>query len=259
MSYALITGASKGIGKAIAEELAARKVNLLLVARGEALLKEVSADLCARHGVQADYLALDLSEPDSPAQLAALVAQKGYDVNILVNNAGYGLSGAFDSYTSKEHIDMMRVNMNVPVELSLLFIPQLKQYPQSYILNIVSSAAYQAVPGLSVYAASKAFMLNFSRGLRYELRKTNISVTAVSPGATATDFSNRARIGRKALKAAEKFNMTPKAVAKIAVDAMFAGKTETVTGLVNKLGAFLVWLLPKGLAEKTAAGLYDMD
>jgi len=259
MPYALITGASKGIGKAIAEELASRQVNLLLVARGEDLLREVSADLSARYGVQADHLAIDLSEPGSPAQLAAWVVQKGYQVNILVNNAGYGLSGAFDSYTSKEHIDMMRVNMNVPVELSMLFIPHLKQHPKSYILNIVSSAAYQAVPGLSVYAASKAFMLNFSRGLRYELRKTNISVTAVSPGATATDFSNRARIGRKALKAAEKLNMTPKAVAKIAVDAMFARKTEIVTGFINKVGAFLVWLLPKGLAEKTAAGLYEMD
>jgi short-subunit dehydrogenase len=260
MQYALITGASKGIGKAIAEELAAKKINLLLVARGEDLLREISAGLSAKCGIQADHLALDLSEPGSAEKLYSWVMQKGYQVNILVNNAGYGLSGLFESYTSKEYLDMMRVNMTVPLELSMLFIPHLKQQPQkSYIMNIVSSAAYQAVPGLSVYAASKAFVLNFTRGLRYELRKTNISVTAVSPGATDTAFSNRAKIGPKALKAAEKFNMTPKAVAEIAVAAMFAGKAETVTGFVNKLGAFLVWLLPKGLAEKTAAGLYDMD
>ncbi len=260
MLYALITGASKGIGEAIARELAAKKINLLLVARGESLLKEISAQLSAEHGIQADHIALDLSEPDAPAQLYSWVIEKGYQVNILVNNAGYGLSGPFDSYTSREHIDMMRVNMNVPVELSLLFIPHLKQAsPKSYILNIVSSAAYQAVPGLSVYAASKAFMLNFSRGLRYELRKSNISVTAVSPGATDTAFSNRAKIGAKALRAAEKFNMTPKTVAEIAVAAMFARKAETVTGFVNKLTVFLVWLLPKALTEKTAAGLYEMD
>ncbi len=259
MLYALITGASKGIGKAIAEELAARKVNLLLIARSDNLLKEITADLSTRFQIQADSLAIDLADPGSPALIATWLQEKKYKVNILVNNAGYGLSGAFDHYSAKEHSDMMRVNMQVPVELSALLIPQLKEHTKSYILNIASSAAYQAVPGLSVYAASKAFLLSFSRGLRYELRKTNISVTAVSPGATETDFSNRAQVGKKALKAAEKFNMTPQAVARIAVDAMFAAKTETVTGFVNKLGAFLVWVLPKGLTEKAAAGLYDMD
>lgn len=259
MEYALITGASKGIGKAIAEELAVRQVNLLLVARSEALLKQIATDLSGKYGVSTDYLAVDLADAGSPARITAWMEQKGYQVNILVNNAGYGLSGAFARYTAKEHSDMMRVNMQVPVELSALLIPTLKQQPKSYILNIVSSAAYQAVPGLSVYAASKAFLLHFSRGLRYELRKTTISVTAVSPGATDTDFSNRAQVGKKALRAAEKLNMTPKAVAKLAIDAMFAEKTETVTGFINKLGAFLVWLLPKRLTEKTAAGLYDMD
>jgi len=259
MSYALITGASKGIGKAIAEELAARQVNVLLVARSESLLKEISEDLAARYHIKANHLAIDLAETGSPALVAGWVAEKGYQVNILVNNAGYGLSGAFERYPPQEHLDMMLVNMSVPVELCSLFLTQLKQQPRSYILNIVSSAAYQAVPGLTVYAASKAFMLNFSRGLRYELRKTSVSVTAVSPGATDTDFVNRAHIGTKALKAAEKFNMTPKAVAKIAVDAMFKRKTETITGMINKIAAFLVWLLPKKLGEKTAAGLYDID
>jgi short-subunit dehydrogenase len=259
MSYALITGASKGIGKAIAEELAARQVNLLLVARSTALLQEVSADLSARYHIKTDHLAIDLADPAAPAAIVAWMAEKNYQVNILVNNAGYGLSGSFDRYPAAEHADMMRVNMQVPMELSHLLLTQLKQQAHSYILNIVSSAAYQAVPGLTVYAASKAFLLNFSRGLHYELRNTSVSVTAVSPGATDTDFGHRAQVGGKALKAAEKFNMTPREVAKLAVNAMYKGKTETVTGIINKLGAFLVWLLPKKLAEKTAAGLYDMD
>jgi short-subunit dehydrogenase len=259
MTYALITGASKGIGRAIAGELASRHINLLLLARTEPLLKEIAETLSAKFHIRADYLAIDLSDSGAAMRIAEWVAEKGYTVNILVNNAGYGLSGRFERYSVKEHSDMMRMNMYLPVELTHLFLTQLKQQPKSYILNIASSAAYQAVPGLSVYAASKAFMLNFSRGLRYELRKTSVSVTAVSPGATDTDFVNRAHIGPTALKAAKKFNMTPQAVAKIAVDAMFRRKTERITGFVNKLAAFLVWLLPKKLSEKMAAGLYDID
>jgi short-subunit dehydrogenase len=257
MPYALITGASKGIGRAIAEELASRNVDLLLVARSGALLKETADELTAKYNIQADHLAVDLSDPQAPVQIRAWIKEKGYAVNILVNNAGYGLSGGFEQYTADEYRAMMQVNMTTPVALTSLLIPELKQHSRSYILNIASAAAYQAVPGLTVYAASKSFLLSFSRGLTYELRRTNISVTLVSPGGTDTDFANRAKVGAKAVKAGEKLNMTPKAVAKLAVAAMFARKTEIVTGFVNKLGAFLVWLLPKKLAEKTAAGIYD--
>ncbi len=259
MSYALITGASKGIGKAIAEELASRKINLLLIARNELLLKDVAADLANRYQVDTDYLAIDLTLTDATAQIIEWIHQRNYQVHILVNNAGYGLSGPFESYSSQEHKDMMQVNMIAPVALCRQLLPRLKAQPQSYILNIASSAAYQAVPGLSVYAASKAFVLNFSRGLRFELRKSNISVTAVSPGSTDTDFAHRAKVGAKALKTAEKVNMSPQAVARLAVHAMFARKTELITGTINKLGAFFAWLLPKKLVEKASAGIYNLD
>jgi len=259
MTYALITGGSKGIGKAIAEELAARKINLLLVARTEALLHELSINLANRFVINTDYLAIDLSATDATAQIIAWVKEKGYEINILVNNAGYGLSGAFENYSAGEYRNMMQVNMHVPLQLCTHFIPELKKHGKSYILNIASSAAYQAVPGLTVYAATKSFLLSFSRGLRYELRKTTISVTVVSPGGTDTDFSNRAKIGAKAVKAGEKLNMRSEDVAKLAVNAMFARKTEIITGLVNKIGAALVWLLPKKLTEKAAATIYDLD
>ena len=259
MPYALITGASKGIGKAIATELAARKCNLLLVARSETLLKNLAEELSGKYSILADYLSIDLSDPNSPARIFNWTKEKGYDVNILANNAGYGLSGGFENHSAKDTKDMMQVNMNVPVALTTLYIPELKKQPKGYILNIASSAAYQAVPGLSLYAASKSFILSFSRGLQYELRKTNISVTVVSPGGTDTDFAQTANLGQKAIKAGEKLNMTPQAVAKLAVDAMFAGKTEIITGILNKIGAALVWLLPKKLTEKTAAGIYNID
>jgi len=257
MNYALITGASKGIGKAIAEELAARQFNVLLVARSENALKEIADRLIDKYQVKADYYALDLSENGAPEKIYQWCKDRNYIIEILVNNAGYGLSGSFEKYSPEENINMMELNMLVPVRLTQLFLPSLRNLPRAYILNIASTAAYQAVPGLSLYAATKAFLLRFSRGLRQELYKTKVSVTCISPGSTDTDFSKRAQIGIKGLKAAQKVNMTPEAVAAIAVKSMLAGKAEVITGAINKLGAFLVWLFPKVLIERTAMKIYQ--
>ena len=257
MAYALITGASKGIGLAIAGELARRKFDLLLVARSESLLAQVATQLASEHGVKTDFLAVDLAQAGAAQQVADWCNQKQYTLRMLVNNAGYGLSGPFEKHAMGEHTNMMAVNMTTLVELTYLSLPQLRQQSRAYILNIGSSAAYQAVPGLSLYAASKSFVLQFSRGLHQELRRSTVSVTCVCPGSTDTDFVNRAQIGNKGRKAAEKVNMTPTDVALQAVEATLAGKTELVTGLLNKAGKLMAWLLPKGLVEQTAGSIYD--
>lgn len=257
LNYALITGASKGIGKAIATELARQQYNVLLVARSEAELRQLASQLAKTHSIQADYLAVDLSVSGAAQQVFDWCQTRQYTVQTLVNNAGYGLSGPFEQHAVAEHENMMAVNMTALMQLCRLFLPGLKQQPKAYILNIASSAAYQAVPGLSLYAATKAFVLTFSRGLHQELRKTSVSVTAVSPGSTDTGFATRAQVGEKALKAAERVNMTPEAVAKLAVAGMLAGKTEVITGVINKLGAFAAWLLPKGFVERTAGKIYE--
>lgn len=257
MSYALITGASKGIGKAIAQILAAKGYSLLLVARSEDLLQKVKEEIEAKAKVEVRYLALDLSAPTSPQQVFDWCVQNNLSVSVLVNNAGYGLSGAFESYPLEQHLNMLQVNCLTLVQLTHLFLPQLKLETQGYVLNIASSAAYQAVPYLSLYAASKSFVLQFSRGLHFELRKSNVSVTCISPGATDTDFVTRAKIGDKGLKAADKVNMTPEQVAKIAVDSLFQKKTEVITGALNKAVGFFTWLLPKKFIEGTAAKLYE--
>jgi short-subunit dehydrogenase len=259
MSYALITGASKGIGRAIAENLAKRNINLLLVARSEGLLKEIAEELAVTYNIQAHYLAVDLSLSAASQHITNWVSENNFAVNILVNNAGYGLSGSFTKYSYQQHIDMMQVNMTVPVQLTYLLLPILQKQPASYILNIASSAAYQAVPGLSLYAATKSFVLSFSRGLKYELRNTNVSVTVACPGATDTEFAHRADVTTaKAKKLAEQFNMQPSVVAELAINAMFAKKSEVVTGFVNKLNLFLTWLLPKKILEKAAADIYGL-
>ena len=257
MSYALITGASKGIGKAIAFVLAARGYHLILVARSNDLLQQVKEDINRNYPVQVQLLPVDLSTPGAAQAVFDWTAQQGVPVSILVNNAGYGLSGRFDSHPLEQHLDMLQVNCTALISLTYLFLPQLKQQNEAHILNIASSAAYQAVPYMSLYAASKALVLRFSRGLRYELRKTTVNVTCISPGSTDTDFVNRAKIGEKARKTAEKVNMTPEQVAAAAVAAMFSRKAEVITGVINKLGGILAWLLPKKLVEGSTARIYE--
>src|SRR5258705_5507775 len=213
MATALITGATKGIGKAIAEELAKRKTDVLLIARTEPLLKEIAHFLHSSHGINADYLAIDLTKEGAAKKIYDWCIEKKYNISILINNAGYGLSGHFEKTSLEQHLDVMRVNMNAIVELCFYFLPVLRQHEKAYILNIASQASFQAVPGLNIYAASKAFLQSFSRGLGYELRNTNVSVTVACPGSTDTDFANRAKVGLKALKAAKTFNMSPGKVA----------------------------------------------
>jgi short-subunit dehydrogenase len=257
MEYALITGASKGIGKAISTDLAARGFNVLLVARSEELLQQEAARISALYPVKADWLALDLSTAEAAQNVYDWCRAKGYIVQALVNNAGYGLSGPFEKYSPEQYANMMTLNMSTLVSLTRLFLPDLRNQSRSYILNIASSAAYQAVPGLSIYAATKAFVLMFSRALRQELHKTSVSVTCVCPGATDTDFPNRAQVGPKGLKAAGKVNMSPETVATLATRAMLSRKAEVITGFVNKVGATLAWLLPKNLVERTAGKIYE--
>jgi len=256
MTYALITGASKGIGKAMAYNLAEKKINLLLIARSSDLLSEIGDDLNKKYGIETKYLSVDLAEENAAEIIFDWVNKNNSIIHILINNAGYGLSGKFQKYSANEYADMLNVNITTLVKLTSLFLPMLRQQPKSYILNIASTAAYQAVPYLSCYAASKSFVVSFSRALHYELRKTKVSVTCVSPGGTKTDFEVRADISAQARKTGKKLNMEAEDVATIAIKAMFRNKREKITGGINSLGAFLVWLLPKRLAEKVAADLY---
>lgn len=255
--YAVITGASKGIGKSIAIELAKRQYNLVLVARSENLLNEVKKEIKSSYKVEVEILDLDLSENGSASKLLAFCETKNLKVSVLVNNAGYGLSGKIDKHAIEANSNMIQLNVLSLTQITQTFLPILEKNAPAYILNVASTASYQAIPGLAIYSATKAYVLSFSRALYHELKSRNISVTALSPGPTATDFSDRAQIGEKGLKAAEKVNMTAEEVAKIGVDALFDKKPEVVTGILNKIGAVGAGLLPKFLAEKIAGSIYE--
>ena len=255
--YALITGASRGIGRALALALAARGYDLLLVARSADQLADLAAEIAARHQRQAKILALDLTAPPAAATVATWAAAQTQELAVLVNNAGYGLWGRFEELGLADQQNMLQLNMLLPVALTHALLPQLRQQARAYVLNVASTAAYQAVPALTLYAASKSFLLSFSRGLRFELKGSPVSVSCLCPGATVTSFADRAGMGEELQKVAAKVSMTAEAVAAAAVSGLLAGEAEIVPGLVNKVGVGLTSLVPKGLTEKIAASIYE--
>lgn len=262
MAYALITGASKGIGKEFAISLAKRKYNLLLVARTENLLSELAAELQKKYGVTVQYKAVDLSAENADEDIIAWCKTGKYDLNVLINNAGYGLHGAFEKLSLNDQINMIRLNIGTTVKLTHLALPILRQHSgKSYILNVASTAAYQSVPYLGVYSATKSFVLSFTRAIRHELKDSNVSVTCLSPGTVETHFMERAGMDKvqKIAKQAAKFNMQPDVVAEFGINAMLKGKAEVIPGFANKLGAFANRLLPKMAVEGVAGSLYSPE
>ncbi|MEZ2441029.1 SDR family NAD(P)-dependent oxidoreductase [Chitinophaga sp. RCC_12] len=257
MSYALITGAAKGIGKAIAAQLAERNYHLLLVDIDEKSLAATAETLAAQYHVNVHTLHQDLSAPDALSNVTGWSSTWHHSLTVVVNNAGYGINGPFEQLTLQEQFNIIDVNIRAQVGLSYAYIPVLRQFSKAYLLNLASTTAYQTVPYLNIYASSKAFALSFTRGLRYELRHSPISVSALSPGSTDTDFVNRARMGDYTRNVANRFNMTPEKVAKIAIDGLFKGKAEIIPGFTNKLNAWLPKFFPKLFVEKIAAGIYE--
>jgi hypothetical protein len=254
--YALITGASKGIGKEIAVALAKRKYNLLLLARSENALAELAGELQQKYKVSVFYKALDLSQQGADQLIYNWCVENNYNVSFLVNNAGYGIWGFFESLALEEQQNMIQLNTEFPVALTHRLILLLKANKPSYILNVASTASYQAMPTFTIYAATKAFMVLFSRGLRLELKQVGISVTCLSPGPVRTEFADRA--GMKSLKEiAERIGMNADQVAEYGVKAALAKKAEVIPGFSNKLGAFFTRIFPKSIIEAVATWLYQ--
>lgn len=255
MAYALITGGSKGIGKAMAENLAEKGYNLILVARNNEELLEVKKEFENKFMIKIDVLSIDLANYDASKQLYDWCISENFDIEIVINNAGYAVWGFFEKLTLNAQLEMMKLNMATLTSICHLFIPMLKTKKQAYILNIGSTAAYQSVPSLAVYAASKSFVVSFSRSLAFELSKTNISVSCYCPGPTKSNFT--ARAGMEAMqKVADKFNMDTKKVADLGIEAMFSKKIEFIPSFINQISAFATKFLPKKLVESIAANLY---
>lgn len=252
-TYTLITGGSEGIGRALAEECAKRGMNILLVALPEPQLEKTAQFIRETYRVKTEYLGVDLTQEQAPYEVIEWVQQKRYQVDALVNNAGFGYAGAFADYATPQFFDkLMQLNMRALVLLNRLFIPELQKHPKAYIMNLGSMSSFQPVPYQAVYGASKAFIYNFSRALRTELSDTNISVTVLCPGGTNTNTINKARnADLKGL--AKKSILNPEDIAPKAINALLKGKAKVVTGRVNRIILGISKLIPLGSRLKIAA------
>lgn len=242
----VITGASSGIGEALARRLAAQeKQALVLVARRQDKLVALAAELTAAHGTRVEIIGLDLETPGAAAALLNEVAARGLSIDTLINNAGFGLNNLFADMPLDRIQGMMQLNMVALTELCHGVLPGMRLRRQGRIMNIASVAAFQACPRFAVYGATKSYVLMFSEALDAEERKHGIHVTAVCPGATATEFHDVA--GNHGTLAAKMMD-TAETVASSALAAMNAGRPVVVTGLLNKPLPFFIRLLPRRLA-----------
>jgi uncharacterized protein len=252
---ALVTGASSGIGEAIAQELATEGVNLVLVARSQDKLTQLADVLSQTCGVRCAVLTADLSLPDCGSKLHGQVSAMGITVDILVNNAGYGTYGPFETMAAAQEQREIAVNIAAVVDLAHAFLPDMLKRGEGTILNVASTAAFQPVPYMAVYAASKAFVLSFSEALWAEYRGTGIHVVALCPGAVDTGFVGK--LGDESVRKTAAFStmMRPKQVAAQAVKAMKGSAPTHIIGFKNWLMAQSVRLAPRSLVARSSADM----
>ena len=247
---ALITGASSGIGHALARCFAADGADLVLIARREEMLQEVATELESAHGITAHVAPCDLAEPDAPQTLFDTLAAEGITVDIVVNNAGFGARGAVAKLDTQRQIDMVQVNVTALTHLTRLFLPDMLDRERGGVLNVASTAAFQPGPNMSVYYATKAYVLSFTEGLAEEVRGTGVHVTCLAPGATDTAFAGRADMEDTTLF--KLGAMAPDAVAHAGYEGFRSNTTVVVPGAFNKLTAASVRFVPRRVARKIA-------
>lgn len=249
--WALVTGASAGIGAALAEELAVGGTNLVLTARRKDRLDALAQRLSSKYKIQTEVFHADLVDPAAPERIFAFTRDKGPAIDLLINNAGFGKYGEFPSVDKQRLLDMVQVNCAAVVHLSHLFVPGMLARRHGDILILASTASFQAVPYISTYAATKAFDLLFAEGLAEELKPYGIRVCALCPGSTESEFH--------AVSGQEKFVRNPENAQKVArtgLKALAAGKSYVISGLGNYLGAHGERLVPRRFVTRTAARMF---
>jgi short-subunit dehydrogenase len=247
---ALITGASSGIGEAFAHQLAAQGKNLILVARSEDKLRALGKELSAEHRVQNHIIPADLAQPSAAAALFAETERASLSVDLLVNNAGFSRVGEFAELPLDVQADMVRLNVNTLMELTRLYLPAMRQRQRGGVINVSSNAAFQPVPYMSVYAATKAFVLHFSEGVAEEVAADGVTIMALCPGATATNFWRIAGTWEEQLGSMA----TADEVVRAAICAFGRRRSSFVHGFRNRGMAFLSSrVAPRRLVARIAA------
>ena len=245
---ALITGASMGIGKSLAELFAADGHDVALVARSEDKLRALASELESKHDVSAHVIPADLTDPAAPQRIFEALDSQGLEVDYMVNNAGFGTTGPFVEASLQSQLDMLQVNVNALVALTHLALDKMVVRRKGRVLNIASAAGFQAGPLMSVYYATKSFVILFSEGVAEEVKSAGVTVTAHCPGATATNFADTAGNAKSVLF---KLGVAPvDKVARHAYRSMMAGRVVAIEGLINKIAAFSNRLSPRAIVRK---------
>jgi short-subunit dehydrogenase len=246
--WALVTGASSGIGTEFAHQLASRGMHLVLVARREKLLQQLAEELHRLHGTRCHVIAMDLSRPEAPARLLAQLEELGLTVELLVNNAGFGYRGAIENTDLDRILEMIRLNISALTELSLRVLPGMMQRGHGGVINVASVAGFQPVGFMGAYAASKAYVLHFSEALWGEAREKGVTVTALCPGPTRTEFFNVAQAPADWLEKHSSHDVKP--VVRAALKAFEKGRQYVVPGWKNYILSLLVRLATRATVVK---------
>lgn len=241
---ALVTGASAGIGVDLAECFARDGYDVIVTARSEGALREVAARLVAAHGAKVTPMVQDLGQIGGGAKLAEAIRAKGLQVDVLVNNAGYGTAGAFGESEIETELGMIDLNDRALVELTHIYWPSMLASRRGGVLNVASTAAFQPGPLMATYYASKAFVLSFTEALWEEARGTGVRVSCLCPGPTTSKFRERAGTDKKKLSRAST-PMTSASVAELGYRAWKDNKRVEITGLRNRVMAAAVPFLPR--------------
>lgn len=249
--WALVTGASSGLGAEFARQLAVEGAHLVLVARREDRLQGLADQLSREHGVKTRVVALDLSLPESPESLHRQLAEEGLEIDVLVNNAGFGVFGGFLEIDWERERRMLELDIVALTDLTKRFARDMNSRGRGWILQVASIGAYQPSPTYASYAAAKAYVLNFSEALAYELESTGVVVTVVSPGVTETEFFDVA--GQKPTLYQRMMMMKSEAVVRKALEALHRGRRSLIPGLGNAVVVWSLRFLPRRLITAVAA------
>lgn len=249
----LVTGASSGIGRDLARCFAADGCRLVLAARRGGALELLADELRKDHKIDARVLVVDLARPEAPERILTYLRHHGIKVDVLINNAGIGAQGPFAELPLERQLDMLQINVVALTQLTRLLLPGMIERRRGGILNVTSTAAFQPGPYMAVYYASKAYVLSFTEALAQEIAGSGVTVTALCPGPTNTEFSEAARIKNSLFLRMNR--MPARAVAGIGHGAFRRGRVVTVAGWTNRLLTFLIRFAPRSLARKAAAAV----
>lgn len=252
-SWALITGASSGLGVEFARILAARRINLVLAARGIDAMEALAAGLRTEHDIQVVIEGIDLAVPGAAAELKRRTEARGLRIDLLVNNAGYGVHGHFLDADRNTVSRMLQLNTVALTELTHLYAQDMAVRSHGRILLVGSLLGYMATPEYAAYAATKSYVLAFGEALHDELAPSGVTVTVLSPGITATAFAGTS--GHTVSATLKLMMMQPRAVAETGIHALFAGRTSVVPGIANKLSAFSTRLSPRSVHRRIMQAL----